>query len=403
MAEMTVRERYRATMHRPFDFAQDKQPGVRTPLWEFGYWTATLERWYLEGLARTPFSPPMGSAPGNGVFGGALPFPHMPGLVRYRDIDVHRRLGFDEGTVRVPVNWRLCPLATEVVLEEDETTRVMINTDGVKVKVRKANDSLPQYLAWPVHDRASWEQIKAERFGLNIQARFPDRWDVLAPAFRQRDYPLGVVMDGFFAAPRELLGVEHQLMMYYDDPGLMHDINEHLCTLWLAVLEDLLSKVDLDFVYIWEDMSFKTGPLMSPRMFKQFIIPYYKRITGFLRGRGIDIICVDTDGLCTSLIPGFIEGGVAGLYPFEVQAGMDIVEVRKQFPQLLMQGGLDKTKVALGKEAIDAELAAKLPFMLQQGGYIPFCDHMVPPDVPWENFVYYREQVRSYVERYQPE
>ena len=102
-------------------------------------------------------------------------------------------------------------------------------------------------------------------------------------------------------------------------------------------------------------------------------------------------------------IPGFIEGGVAGLYPFEVQAGMDIVEVRKRFPQLLMLGGLDKTKVAAGRDAIDAELEAKLPFMLTQGGYIPFCDHLVPPDVPWEHFAYYRERVRDYVARYQPE
>jgi hypothetical protein len=196
--------------------------------------------------------------------------------------------------------------------------------------------------------------------------------------------------------------VENQLMMYHDDPGLMRDINEHLCSLWLAVLEDLLARVDLDFVYIWEDMSFKTGPLMSPSMFGHFIVPYYKRITGVLRDRGIDTIFVDTDGLCTPLIPGFIEGGVAGLYPFEVQAGMDVVDVRRRFPQLLVQGGLDKTAVARGREAIDAELSAKLPTMLAQGGYIPFCDHLVPPDVPWENFAYYREQVARYVERCRP-
>ena len=112
---------------------------------------------------------------------------------------------------------------------------------------------------------------------------------------------------------------------------------------------------------------------------------------------------VDTDGMCMPLIPGFVEGGVAGLYPFECQAGMNIVEVRKRFPQLLISGGLDKTKVAAGREAIDAELESKLPCMLQQGGYIPFCDHLVPPDVPWENFTYYRERVREYVARYQHE
>ncbi len=94
---------------------------------------------------------------------------------------------------------------------------------------------------------------------------------------------------------------------------------------------------------------------------------------------------------------------MTGLCPFEVQAGMDIVEIRKQYPRLLIEGGLDKTKVARGQEAIDAELEAKLPPMLSQGGYIPCCDHLVPPDVPWLNFRYYRERVREYIERYQPE
>jgi uroporphyrinogen decarboxylase len=391
---MTSREHYRAVMHR--------QPGVRTLLWEFGYWTATVERWYGEGLPSSPFMPPMGLPPGNGVFGEALPFPHMPGLVRYRDLDIHRQVGHDDGAIRIPVNWRHSPAFGERILEEDADTRVMINGDGVKVRVNKGNDSLPQYLEFPVYDRASWETIKSERFGPDIAKRFPDRWQNMLPAFRRRDYPLGLVMDGFFSAPRELLGVENQLMMYYDDPELMHDINDHLANTWLAAVEEVVSQVDIDFVYVWEDMSFKNGPLMSPAAFRTFIVPYYKRVTSFLRAHGIDVIFVDTDGYCMELIPGFIDGGVTGMYPFECQAGMDIVEVRKRFPQLLIQGGLDKTKVAAGPETIDAELAAKLPVLLAQGGYIPYCDHLVPPDVSWENYTYLRKRIQEYVGEYQP-
>jgi uroporphyrinogen decarboxylase len=390
---MNARERFLAVMRF--------EPGVRTLLWEFGYWTATVERWYGEGLPRSPFSPPPGFPAGSGVFGDALPFPHMPSLVRYRDIDVHTLLGFDDGTVRIPLNWRLSPPFKEVILEEDETTQVMINADGVMVRASKNSDTIPQYLAWPVQDRTTWEKIKEERFSLQIQARFPQRWEAVAPSYGQRDFPLGLVMDGFFSTPRELLGVENQLMMYYDDPGLMHDINEHLVGIWLSLIEEVVAKVDLDFVYVWEDMAFKNGPLISPHLFNEFIVPYYRRLTGALKAHGIDIIVVDTDGDCWKLLPGFVEGGVTGLYPFEVQAGMDVVQVRKQYPQLTIQGGLDKTKVARGRSAIDFELESKLPYMLKKGGYIPYCDHLVPPDVPWENFRYYRMKVQQNVERYQ--
>jgi hypothetical protein len=395
MPEMTARERYRAVM--------GFQPGVRTLMWEFGYWAATVDRWYGEGLRRSWYSLPPDLPPGASIFAEGLSYPeesYRSDIGSYRVLEVHDQLRLDEGAVRVPLNWRCCPQFARTTLQEDDNTRLVMNQNGVTFRVNKTSVSLPQFLAWPVKDRTSWERIKEERFGPDIMARFPSRWEVVVKSYQDRDYPLGPIMDGFFSTPRELMGLVNQLMMYYDDPRLMHDINDHLTTTWLAMLEQLVSEVDLDFVYVWEDMSFKNGPLISPAMFREFIVPYYRRITGFLRAHHVEIVFVDTDGDCSKLIPGFLEAGVTGLYPFEVQAGMDVVAIRKQYPKLLVQGGLDKLKVAKGKDAIDAELDAKLPFMLSQGGYIPYCDHLVHPDVSWENFRYYREQLNRYIERY---
>lgn len=397
MLEMTARERYHAVMQF--------QPGVQTLLWEFGYWADTVERWYSEGLPRSWYSLPPGLPPGASVFGEALPFPHLANradIASNRVLEVHDLLGLDAGAVRIPLVWRFCPPLVGTTLDEDASTRLSINQDGVTVRTHKTGASLPHPVDWPVKDRKTWEQVKEERFALDIMARFPLRWEALAATYKERDYPLGLGMDGFFSIPRELMGLIRQLLMYHDDPSLMHDINDHLANLWLAMLEEVVSKVELDFVYIWEDMSFKNGPLVSPTTFDEFIVPYYQRVTNFLRAHGVDIICVDTDGDCWKLIPGFLKAGVTGLYPFEVQAGMDIVAVRKQYPTLLLQGGLDKFKVAQCKEAIDAELEAKLPAMLSQGGYIPFLDHLVQPEVSWENFRYYRERLKEYIERHQP-
>jgi len=394
MTDMTVRDRFHAVMR--------SEPGVRTLLWEFGYWTEAIDQWYRQGLRRGPYAPPPGILmPGQMVHGDAFPYPYRLFSVNYRDFDAHQAVGLDPGVIGVPLNWRHSPPFVEVLLGEEETTRMLINKEGITIRERKARDSIPQHLDWPVCDRATWEKVKEERFGLNVTARFPNGWEALSGTYRDLDCPVGIVMDGFFSMPRELMGLVRQLTMYHDDPKLMHDINERLVTVWLAVLEELVSKVKLDFVYCWEDMSFKNGPLLSPRMFNEFQVPYYSRVTGFLRAHGVDIVFVDTDGDCRQLIPGFLKAGVRGLYPFEVQAGMDIVEIRKQYPELLIQGGLDKNKVAEGKEAIDLELESKLPFMLAHGGYIPYCDHLVPPTVSWANFQYYREKVRQYIERYQ--
>ena len=78
--------------------------------------------------------------------------------------------------------------------------------------------------------------------------------------------------------------------------------------------------------------------MVSLEIIREFVLPYYKWFTDFLRGRGVEIIFVDTDGDCWDLIPLFLEGGATGMYPFEVHTGMDVVEVRKKFPKLQIMG-----------------------------------------------------------------
>ena len=392
--ELNARERYLAVMRF--------EPGVRTMIWEFGYWVAATERWYREGLRRSPLSPPPGAPSGTGVIAEGLPFPFPQSTPRFRDCDISRLLGHDPGLVRVPVNWRFCPAFKEEIIEEDERTKTMINPDGALVRAKKMSDCIPQFIRGPVHDRASWEKLREERFNTdNVLARFPDRWQEIGSTYRDRDYPFGLLMDGFFSLPREMFLVEHLLMAYYTDPELLHDIGNQIAKVWLAVLEEVFPQTDLDYVYFWEDMAFKNGPLISPQLFREFVAPHYKQVTDFLKARGVKVLMVDTDGDCWLLIPEFLEAGLTGMYPFEVQAGMNIVDVRKAHPKMHIAGGLDKTKVAKSKEAIDAELEAKLPTMLTAGGYIPFLDHLAPPDIPWENFCYYRRRVREYVEKYQ--
>ena len=107
------------------------------------------------------------------------------------------------------------------------------------------------------------------------------------------------------------------------------------------------------------------------------------------------VIAVDSDGDVWKLIPLWMEGGVNTLYPFEVAAGMNVVEVRKAFPDLGIIGGIDKRAIVNGKKAIDEELEGKLPFMLKHGGYIPTIDHQVTPEASFENFTYYRHKLEE--------
>ena len=191
------------------------------------------------------------------------------------------------------------------------------------------------------------------------------------------------------------MGVERISVMLYDDPEWIQEMMDYVVDFYCACGRRALEEADLDYVLLWEDMAYKTGPLISPEMFRRFMLEPYKRLTSFIRDRGVDLIFVDSDGDSGLLIPLFLEGGVNGFYPMERVAGMDAVELRKEYGrELRLMGGIDKRAMAAGPEAIDAELA-NVASLLEEGGFLPWCDHHVPPDVSLENYQYYVRRMKE--------
>jgi uroporphyrinogen decarboxylase len=146
---------------------------------------------------------------------------------------------------------------------------------------------------------------------------------------------------------------------------------------------------------MWEDMCYNAGPLLSPKHFRQFLVPHYRRIADLMQRHGVDVIWVDCDGKIDDLIPLWLESGVNCMFPLEVGTwGADPIQYRREYGrELLMMGGFDKRILARGRDGIEAEVHRLTP-LVEEGGYIGFCDHLVPPDVPFENYVFYLETVR---------
>ncbi len=383
---MNSRERFLATM-------TFEKPD-RAPLWEFGYWGGTIERWYGEGLPkRRGLNPAIGYGLPAYAEGGS-----WDEIERPREFDVHDALDLDEGLRRISMNNFICPRFEPKILEDHGEWVLKSDEWGIIKRDRKDGGTLPHFLRGPVQNREDWERLKAERLQPSLTGRLPQSWPRLLEEYRARDYPLSIgTRHGFFGTPRWLMGVEQLLVAYYDDPDLIRDMNAYLTDFWIAIYDQIIAQVKPDAAVLWEDMCYKTGPLISPALCREYMVPHYKKLTGFFRDHGIKIILLDTDGNLTELIPLFIEGGITALYPFEVAAGMDVVEVRKAYPRLAILGGLDKRKLAESKAAIDEELEARLPFMLQFPGYIPYVDHLVPPDISWQNFTYYRQRLKEMV------
>lgn len=127
-------------------------------------------------------------------------------------------------------------------------------------------------------------------------------------------------------------------------------------------------------------------------------MPQYDRITAFAKANNIPLLSVDSDGLVNELVDVMPRHGINVFFPFEVQAGNDVREYRRHFPELGIWGGLDKNTLADGQplSAIHAELD-KAAEMLAAGRYVPALDHLVPPNVSWKTWCYYIEHLKKLI------
>lgn len=372
----------------------------RTINWEFGYWGGTLKKWYGEGLHKVKGLTEEVSE-GRGIVGPGHPsgIPGFDGKIPLKDFDVSNYFHFDEEFTLVPYNYWIFPSYDRQIVLEDERYIELYDADGIRKKILKDDSSMPFWLDWPVKNRKDWENVKKERFNFDsIGKRYGDNINSFIKKARDRTFPLGILgpPTGFFGTLRSLIGEQRLFLLYYDDPELINSILDHLCELWLLMIEELTSKIEFDVACFWEDMSGKQGSLISPATFKQFMTPRYKKIISFLKTKGIRLFVVDTDGKVDELIPLFVEAGINMMYPFEQQAGNNLVKIRKKYPELRMLGGFNKNVLSEGKVAIDKELE-KMSYLISKGGYIPYADHLIPPNSPWQNFKYYRERLKEII------
>jgi hypothetical protein len=182
-------------------------------------------------------------------------------------------------------------------------------------------------------------------------------------------------LDGFFWFPRGLMGIEPHLFAFYDQPELMHRINDDLANFNVRAVEALFPILRPDMVGYAEDMSYNHGPMLSYALFKEFLLPYYRRVNPVIKKFGVNVL-IDSDGDITSMIPWMDEAGIEGVYPLERQAGVDIAAIRQKHPRFLMLGGYDKMVMSKGEKEMRAEFERLLPVM-RSGGFREYAEKAV--------------------------
>ncbi len=321
---------------------------------------------------------------------GFAPWPQA--LERWReesgigDLNPATYFGLDPYFEVAPIEYGPWPHVERTIVREDADWIVSIDFRGITMRNRRDGLSMPEWISHPITDRASWETYKDRHLQHRLDERLA-KLDAFAAEATQRDaaVQVGVFPWGVFGTLRDMLGAEECLISFYTQPDLVRDIIETYVELWLALYEAVAEKLAIDHLHIWEDMSGKQGSLISMKMVREFMMPAYERLAAFCQDHEVAVMSVDSDGIVDELVPVMMDHGVNAFMPFEVQAGNDIVETRKQYPTLGIFGGLDKRALAVGGRALYHELE-RAEEMFALGGWIAGFDHLIPPDVPWKHF-----------------
>jgi len=366
------RERMQAIMHyRDYD---------RMPVVSFGYWHETLTKWRVEGHVTPEEEKGYGD---NNAY----------------DRAIMARLGFD-------FNWGggvggssyLFPMfQTEVLRTEPDGSEVVRNGEGLIVKIKPGVVSIPAHVGTSLTGREAWEELYLPKLA-DCEAR------VNAEAIRGRcaeierlGLPVCLSCGSLYGNIRNMLGVEDLAYLAADDEELYEEIINTVGELCLKVAGCVLALgLTFDFGHFWEDICFKSGPLVRPSVFRELVGPWYKKITSLLKAHGVDIVSVDCDGKIDELVPVWLENGVNTMFPIEVgtwHASFD--NWRRIYGRDLRGvGGMDKRVFAQDYAAVDREIERLKP-IVDMGGYIPCPDHRIPPDAKWENVQYYCERFRK--------
>ena len=262
---------------------------------------------------------------------------------------------------------------------------------------------MPEYVGHPVKDIKTWVDNCKWRMDPSTPQRMADIAETIEktiPPYSDGLMTSQYVVGGYMYL-RSLIGPVDLMLKFYDEPELIHDCMETWLKLADFVLAEHQKRIDFDEILFDEDICYNHGSLISPGMIEEFLLPYYsqlitncKRRQGD-RGRRVHIY-VATDGYCDPVIPLYRGVGMDVMGPFEVASNCDVVETGRTYPDLVILGGMDKRVLALNKDAIDKMVDSIMPAMKARGGYIPTCDHGVPEEVSFENYIHFRKRLQEY-------
>ena len=222
----------------------------------------------------------------------------------------------------------------------------------------------------------------------------PDMFDYSGLAEQCRQWENYALMYGFadiWERPALVRGLENMFVDMCEWPDWVH----YLCRMftdfykedYTRAAETTCGRIDL-FLLI-SDLGCQRGPLISLKMFREFIAPYIREMCDCIHSLGAKVM-FHSCGSIRPFISELIELGVDVLDPIQPVAGMAPELLKAEFgDRLAFHGGIDMQRLLPFGTPDEVRTTARhyCETLGAAGGYILAPAHLFQPDIPPENIL----------------
>lgn len=336
----------------------------RMPVIHWKGWPETKERWISEG---------------------------MPA-----DIDERKYFNAVPMWAGIGIDLGLNPPFQKEIIEETNDYTIFRDGEGVILKDWKHKSCIPHYMDFTLKGAKDWDVFKKRL--QPCASRIPENLQEKISCAEKARTGVAIGTASMMGWIRNWMGVVNVSYLMHDAPDVYSDMVNTLADLVCWGIDRIVPKMKIkpDMGFGWEDICGKSGPLVSPDIFRKCVAPGYRKIRDKLEQYDIHLLGIDSDGLVEPLIPCWLDAGVNVHFPIEIGTwNADPADLRKKFGKdLRIIGGFNKLVLEKGPDAIDAEIERRIPLM-KEGGYIIMPDHLITPGTPLDNYKYYLDKIRQ--------
>lgn len=324
-------------------------------------WAATVDRWQDEGL---PHHVPVAEYFGYELWGSGCDL-----------------------SPRFPVR----------VLERTDEYIIESTADGGVRRNHRDRSTTPEVVQCAMRTREDWARIKPRLEAGVTRVNWVTLHNELE---RQRNDGRFITFNAAVGYDRfqSLVRSEELLMAIAEDPQWVREMFITHAELTIEMAKLVFAQgYTFDGAFLFCDLGYRNASLFSPRSYRQVQFESDRLLYDFFHRHDMPVI-LHSCGRVTALIPQLIEAGLDCLQPLEVKAGMDLVELKREFGRdLAFMGGIDVRAMAdPDPTLIETEIARKFEVAMCGGGYIYHSDHSVPNNVSLAQYELVMELVRRY-------